>query len=356
MPNCDGGHYFLTMLAPVKSDPLEGPHLGWSATHTARLAQKLSLMRLGKQTALSREDADPSPFSRNQLTHFARFTLINTPNFNGKVPTDALVATVKGINPLTQGPVDEFAYPYLLFAADFDAADGNGEAALRTWTDALWATMDDELRQIFDHCDGFDSKTATADSFHAYVKACQVETTMPFNDYWAHDELAKIASKGSGNSRLLGAAKVAAIGAGAAVALWAVSLLGYILFTAFAPANGITAWTAHVVSHVGIWILGIALIVLLALWIAYNVVMAKARKPFPTAPNSDLKSVLKSLYVQQHFTDLMIEAQTLDDAALHARFGAFLAATRPDDLASPTQAPGEFHAADLPRIKTGAAA
>lgn len=345
MPNCDGGHYFLTMLAPVKSDPLEGPHLGWSATHTARLAQKLSLMRLGKQTALSREDADPAPFSRNRLTHFARFTLINTPNFNGKVPTDALVASVKGINPLTPGPVDEFAFPYLLFAADFDAADGDGEAALRTWTDALWATMDDDLRQIFDHCDGFDGKTATADSFHAYVKHCQIETTMPFNDYWAHDELAKIANKGSGGGNgLMGLLPWIARGAVAVMALWALALVGYILSAIFAPTSAATSWTAGVVSHVGIWILGIALVVLIAAWIAYKVILAKAKTPFPTAPNSDLRSILKSLYVQQHFTDLMIEAQTLDDAALHARFGAFLAATKPDDLDTPTQAPGEFHA------------
>ena len=37
---------------------------------------------------------------------------------------------------------------------------------------------------IFGHCVGFEG-VATADDFHDYITRCQVETTMPFNDYWA---------------------------------------------------------------------------------------------------------------------------------------------------------------------------
>ena len=38
------------------------------------------------------------------------------------------------------------------------------------------------------------------------------------------------------------------------------------------------------------------------LWAAYWLVVARGARPFPTAPNSDLPSVLKGLYLQQHST------------------------------------------------------
>ena len=67
------------------------------------------------------------------------------------------------------------------------------------------------------------------------------------------------------------------------------------------------------------------------------------KTPFPTAPDSDLPSVLKGLFLQQHFAHLAIEAQGLDDATLHARFGAFLSATHPGRT-EPTLKPGAIHA------------
>ena len=35
-------------------------------------------------------------------------------------------------------------------------------------------------------------------------------------------------------------------------------------------------------------------------------IVAKAQAPLPTAPDSDLPSVLKALYLQQRFTDFAI--------------------------------------------------
>ena len=43
--------------------------------------------------------------------------------------------------------------------------------------------MKDDLEVIFGHCAGFDG-VDTAEKFHGYIRKCQVETTMPFNDYW----------------------------------------------------------------------------------------------------------------------------------------------------------------------------
>jgi hypothetical protein len=62
--------------------------------------------------------------------------------------------------------------------------------------------------------------------------------------------------------------------------------------------------------------------------------------PFPTAPNSDLPSVLKALYLQRTFTAFAIDGQGDDDATLHRKFGEFLARDKPDDLTSATQPAG----------------
>jgi hypothetical protein len=75
----------------------------------------------------------------------------------------------------------------------------------------------------------------------------------------------------------------------------------------------------------------------------YRRILRRGQAPLPTAPGCDLPSVLKSLYLQQHFTRFAIDAQGLSEAQLHARFGAFLAAVQPAD-ALPTQPPGEVRA------------
>ncbi|HEX2816053.1 MAG TPA: hypothetical protein VHN39_06650, partial [Phenylobacterium sp.] len=61
---------------------------------------------------------------------------------------------------------------------------------------------------------------------------------------------------------------------------------------------------------------------------------------------SDLPTVLKALFLQQQFIRFAIEAQGLDDATLHARFGGFLGAVRPGEDA-PTQPAGEIRAPEV---------
>ncbi len=181
MPNLDGGHYFLTVLAPIRVDLIVDKIPGRSRSHRHQLAQKLALLATGRQTAASPPDAWPSPFAANTLNHLARFVIIGGPPYNGRLSGDTLLGVVRNINPLTPQPVDRLSVPYLLFAADIDAA-GDGDAALRVYTDKLWATMNKDLVEIFKHCAGFDG-VDTTEKFNSYIRKCQVETTMPFNDY-----------------------------------------------------------------------------------------------------------------------------------------------------------------------------
>jgi hypothetical protein len=334
MPNIDGGHCFLTVLAPIQVERMVGPVVGRSYTHQHQLAQKLALLATGRQTAASPPGTWPSPFAANQLNHFARFVIINGPAYNGRVSPDTLVAAVRGINPLTPQPVDLLNTPYLLFAAEIDAPDG--EASVRAYIGTLWNTMQRDLKMIFDHCEGF-AGVDSADKFYDYIKRCQVETTMPFNDYWLDGFAVPQTPLPTGP--LLWTAVIAA----GVLLLWQAVLFLNGIFFLFDVGGGfaeIITKAAALGAIVVPLLIGAAL---LAVFVLLRWVHQRSAVPFPTAPGADLPTVLKSLFLQQHFTRFASEVQGLDDRALHARFGAFLDAVRPAE-ASPTQPPGEVRA------------
>ena len=335
MPNHDGGHYFLTMLAPIRIDPMVDPIPGRSRSHLHRLAQKLALLPTGRQTAASPPDARASKFSRNTLNHLARFVIIGGPPYNGRLSGDSLLGLLRDINPLTPQPVDRLGAPYLLFSADIDA-QGDPDAALRAYTDALWATMEEDLTVIFGHCAGFDG-VDTAEKFHGYIRKCQVETTMPFNDYWPDGFPV-------GDGRLpVTPFKWTAILAAGALVLWLAALVLNGIFAVFGADGGFARSAARAVTWGTVIVPLLIGAALLAAYGLYRWVLRRGQAPLPAAPGSDLPTVLKSLYLQQHFTRFAIEAQGLSDTQLHARFGAFLAAVSPGE-ASPTQPPGEVRA------------
>src|SRR3954468_19676473 len=153
MPNYDGGHYFLTMLAPVRLGTAQGTN---RFSPPATLPDTLAMLPNSQVGVTTRDDEARSPFTRNTMTHLARFVLIDAPPYNGRLSGDTLVAKIRQVDPTVHQPVDSLATPYLLFAADFDAPDGS-EASLRAFTDTLWATMRPELTRIFGCCYGFDA-------------------------------------------------------------------------------------------------------------------------------------------------------------------------------------------------------
>lgn len=335
MPNHDGGHFFLTVLAPIRVDLMVSDIAGRSYSHRHRLAQKLSLLPTGRQTAASPPDAWTSKFARNTQNHLARFVIIGGPPYNGRLSGDTLLGVLREINPLSPQPVDRLSVPFLLFAADIDAT-GDPDTTLRTYTDTLWATMQKDLEEIFDHCAGFDG-VDTAGKFHDYIRKCQVETTMPFNDYWP-DGLPV------GDVTLpIAPLRWVAFLAGGALALWLMALVLNGLFVVFRADHGFARLVASVV---GWGVIIVPLLVGLTAMLAYGLyrwVLRRGAAPLPTAPGSDLPSVLKALYLQQHFTRFAIEEQGRSDAELYEHFGAFLKAVKPADT-SPTQPPGEIRA------------
>ena len=308
MPDIDVNTYFFTAIVPVCNEGIvEHDGIRSSPIHVVREA--LETLPTALQSHATEEIGLNSPFSRNLRTHFARFVVLDQPNFNGRDHSDALVNAVMGTNLLQPQPVDQIPCPYILVMIDFDLLEPSGAGDPRSYLEELWGDMEAELRSIFQYCYGFE-KIRDAAGFAAYMVGCQVETTMPFHDYWWE------------------APTLSSISKSLLVAIPAVGLL----LPLVAAIIGWISWPWAIAFAILLPILGLA--------IDYGLIMRKGARPFPAAPGTTLRHVLKSLYLQQAFTRFAVDQQYRDPAQWGAAFRAFLERTRPADLDGPTQSPG----------------
>jgi len=309
MPNVDGGHYFLTVLVPLRIDPVEGDP---ARSRTDALLEVLETIPTAAQTPACEASGMISPFVRNKRTHFTRFAVIDDTMYNGRIGKDPILVAIQSEDPVIPQHQDKLGRPYLIWTVDFDNPTGSEDPS--GYLRELWGEMEGLLRAIFSHCYGF-SDVKSADDFAAYICKCQIETTMSFNDYWpGRPPLTPLP---------LWKLLLPAIPTGIFLVVWAVSAL---LGLSLGPT-----WLLTVIAVVG---------VVLSVWWAYDIVVRTGSKPFPPAPDSDLKSVLKALYLQREFTRFVVENQGADPVALKAAFGKFLEEHRPTDIDGPTQAPG----------------
>ncbi len=307
MPNIDAGHYFLTVLLPIKTEPV---YIYETIRTTPMLAIREALA--GLPTAHQSPvcvSADNSPFARNTRNHFARLAVIDVPAFNGRVQGDTLITALRKINPVVPLPVDRLSAPYLFFSADFNCIYGD-DRDLDSYLATLWATMQPEIHRIFQYCYGFEEVDSAA-AFALFIKRGQIETTMPFHDYWI--DMPKLPSL---SLPVLGGAALAGV-----LSL----LMGFVLLLVH----------AHVLLWLVLTLIGIGIFFGL-----YKFVMQRGAQPFPAAHGADLPGVLKSLYLQKEFTRFAIANQGADSKALYAGFAAFLQTHQPSHTAAPTQAPG----------------
>jgi hypothetical protein len=334
MPDFDAGSYFLTTLAPIRAGGAADAD-GLVVSHRQRVQEALMTLPTALQSPATEKIGVPSPFARNRRTHLCRFVVIDDAVFNGREPRNPILTGLFGPDPINPEPVDRLNAAYLMFCADIDAVTRDGDPLPATLSKAeqhavrdayarlLWETAEAELRPIYENCIGFE-RVRTGDDFARYLARCQVETTMPFHDYWTK----KVFFKALPIPAL-------ALAAGGPLALLALAALGWVLRTETVP----------LLSLVYGWPTGDALgwgVVLSALGLggAYAFVMKRGAEPLPPPDRGDLVSVLKALHVQRAFAGFAAARQGDDPAALHAAFGAFLAQHRPQDRDAPTQPPG----------------
>jgi len=341
MPNFDGGHYFLTALLPIRNDTLVRDDLTLtSPVHLVRQAlavipkaqQSPSTLATGAKYGLN------SPFARSLRTHFARFVVIDDTIFNGRDPVDPIVAGLRGA---AKTRCDQLRCPYLLFVADFDARSGD-ERELRSYLDELWTVMEPEVRSIFSHCYRFE-QVKNKNDFSQFIIDGQVETTMPFNDYWIDTPELQTYPTESERSRLVNLAKAALVALLVDIGLTVLWLV-LTFINVFANAAALTTLNRWIGFSAAILfvlsLLSIALVAFLA-WRTYRGILQRGAAAFPAGVPCDLRSILKALYLQQKFQAFAITAQSVrDPAALHRMFGQFLAQHRPDDVHAPTQSAG----------------
>ncbi|XDB00021.1 hypothetical protein AB1M95_08995 [Sulfitobacter sp. LCG007] len=303
--NFDGGRYFLTALIPLGTDPVAQPN-GARQVPEQIVRDVLATLPVAQQDQPSVESGLMSPFARVPRTHFIRLFVLDQLRYNGRRRSNAIRDLLLRANLLTPQPIDRLSAPFLVLMADFDAPSPD-EMHLDSYLRGMWTAMDDELRLIIGPTRGFDAVT-DAESFAAFIKTHQVETTMPYTDYWTGDLPVWDLPRYFG----IGAAAVIA----GALALW---------FGGAWPFTGIR-----------LFLLAIAAIVVMGIWL----VIREGLKIWPAAPHSDINSVRKALYMQQKFVGFVVDAQGRDAAQLHSAFGKFLETHRPDNLLGPTQPPG----------------
>ncbi|PXA98618.1 hypothetical protein DMC47_07320 [Nostoc sp. 3335mG] len=323
MANIDVCSYFFTAAIPVCNEGIvEHDGLKSSPIHVVR--QVLETLPTALQSHATQEIGINSPFSRNLRTHFTRFIVLDQPYFNGRDHSNALVNAAMGTNLLAPQPVDQIPCPYILWTIDFDLLEPAGEGEPARYLEELWRQMEPELRSIFQYCYAFDTVT-DAPSFARYMMRCQVETTMPFHDYWYVPPKLKSIS-------IPGLAAIPVIG----LVLLAGTLIAWLLrLTGWAWAAGFAHWSGWSWAP---WA-GIALVVI-GVAIGYYRILRWGARPFPAAPGADLRHVLKCLYLQQAFTRFAIAQQHRDPAEWGAAFRRFLELHRPADLDGPTQPAG----------------
>ncbi|MDB5693047.1 MAG: hypothetical protein JWO81_2110 [Alphaproteobacteria bacterium] len=307
MLSFDGGHYFFTALVPVCNKGIV-EHEGMKSSPIHMVREALETLPTALQSHASEQVGIQSPFARSTRTHFARLVVLDQPFYNGRDHANALASAIMQTDLLKAQPHDLLACPYLLVMIDFDPGDPSGAGEPRGYCEHLWGIMAEELRAVFTYCYGF-SQVRDAASFADFLLPCEVETTMPFNDYWTGAPPLQPMSK---------------------------------LLLAAAPLAGVILPLVGAAMHRWSWGMGILLgivLLLVGLVIDYFLIMHRGGKPFPSA-DATLPRVLKALYLQQAFTRFAAAQQDADPATAGAAFRAFLEANCPNDPGGPTQKPG----------------
>jgi hypothetical protein len=323
MPTFDGGHCFLTTLIPINSQSVVNVD-GLHYSHVQLVRNALAVMPTAHQSPATDQQKCNSPFARCTKTHFARMVVLDDTIFNGRMPENSLLVAIKGEDPTVPKPVDTLPTPYLFFTADFDAPKGT-EAEVRDWARGVWTKMRADLDPVFVHCFQYTDKVKDADSFADYIVAHQIETQMPFNDYWPVGVDLTKALPTVSFAWLLLASAAAGVAVGWGLS-WVFGKLGLI------PDGGF--WYCLEITLFCLIGLGVAL------YTAYTIMMRAGLKPFPAAPHGDLPSVLKGLHMQREVIGLVPGLQGQPDQAVFDAMGAFLTAMQLDNLQAPTQAPG----------------
>lgn len=308
MPNIDANTYFFTAMVPVHNDRLV-PHLDGRISPIHVVREYLEVLPTALQSPATVKLGEMSPFAKNDRTHFARFVILDQPHFNGRVGGNIFWELIRGVDLLIPQRVDQIGCPYIMMSLVFDVADNSNEGEPETYFRELWGQMEKELTQIFKYCYSFEN-VHDGESFAKFMVSCQIDTSLTLHDYWWD----KVDLPTYPIVRAL-----LSIAAGFLLPLVA-GLIGWI------------AWKWAILLSLGLTVL-IGSIV-------YRHIMRKGALPYPASPGTDLRHIMKGLYLQQGFIQLALENQGKTTEEQGANLRAFLKKSQPGNIDGPTQQRG----------------
>lgn len=350
MPSFDSGYYQLTSLIPILQDGEDHRLWRWqpqlrSASHSLRELldsfRSVDLCDAIPAQEAPRGEARPVLFSTNDRTHFARLLVVDDLAYNGRRQGDTLIGVMRDLlasNGWTKVAiadrenVDHLPHPYLLVVLDFDAPNGHADS-VETYLRELWATMEQEWTLILRHCRGFELEPRWRErSFVSLILDHEIESTFTFTAYpWAAAKAERWQPSGHAREPSKGRAPLRRLR----------QILSLLLL--------IGGLVALLMSDIPIWRIGlIALLIgLTVLPLVWQQLLRRANRPWPSQPGTDLRSVLKALYLQGAFLEMAEAWQNRDPARQHSlrrHFRDFLHDVKPRDLDDPSLRPGRIHA------------
>lgn len=349
MPSFDAGYYQLTALIPVVRGADAAAQWRWhplSATAVDSLRELLASFRSVDVPVPS----DPAlrhcraiPFSCSNRTHFARLVVLEDLAYNGLQQGDTLFDTVRqllpGMKKQQRESPDYLPSPYLLVLLDFDALDGS-TAMVEKYLLELWRSMEQEWTLILRHCCGFDSTPERRkQSFVRLILNHEIETTFGYATYaWL------VRKRNATNWPFPAGARQVQdrLAPLISLLLWVlvVGLCGLALLAALFAL--ISHPNPASVRHLLV-LLGCAGGLVLLAPLLWQSLMRRANQPWSAEPFTDLRSILKALYLQNSFLEMAERWQNCcgeDDASLRSNFRSFLETAQPQNLNSPSLLPG----------------
>lgn len=362
MPSFDGGHYQLTALIPLRQERENGASWDWkrgpSSEQTVQrpgsvadsLRELLSSFRsvdvpdLETESAAEGRVARAIPFSGNDRTHFARLVVVEHLAYNGRQNGDTLIDMFRGfaqpwlpaaLRLKMTDEVDHLPRPYLLILIDFDSPDGSRESVEKYLLD-LWGSMQQEWAAILKHCHGFtQAEERQAASYVDLILHHEIESNFSYAIYpWGAERarrwqptLGKFRSRRSANRSGLLFGYIGIPLLELLVAMLLIALLGRTIL--FNP-----------------WFIGLSLFALALKPLVWHQFLRRANEPWPALEGTDLRSVLKALFLQNsllHMLETWQQRSVAGSPSLLSHFRHFLDVTRPHDLQGPTLKAGSVH-------------
>lgn len=344
MPSFDAGYYQFTALIPVLpagTDAKLWCWNNWSKTPLASLRELLASFRSVDVPTLAEEEnqsagaARAVPFSMNNRTHFARMVVVEDVAYNGLQRGDTLLDLLSALFPGLLPPInresaDHLPVAYLLIAIDFDSPDGL-RSSVEAYLNELWLHMEQEWTLLLRHCHEFQSNQDYGrQSFVRLLMRYEIETTFSFTNYnWMARKVkrCKRESRDHAPLRSLDQSRLLILGILSPFLACVIPIIIVIII-------GLFAFRAPAVLGL------VALIV--PLMLCWHFFLKSANRPWPREPRTDLKSILKSLYLQRMFPDFLLNLQSSKgecNASLRRRFRSFLADVNHHDSDSPSFMP-----------------